>query len=278
MKRCARAENTEQCFRWYSLNPRSIHLRGILGGVLLVALLLSMSEKHIWRWDWQHGVHAWMNCHAVTAADGRQLEAWRWVEGREIRLYVPTTMSAYRAERIADGMRRLVRELQLSIAVTVLPITPRVSAALQCNTATVQGQPSINFDRFCRTLIATRDGHYAEMVIAPATLDGSADTLGEAYFSYGVAVMDARSASGFLARHETGHLLGYHLHDNWPFAVVGYSNPKEWAAALRGHQADPPLMLPSLEGSHLSPRSRDALVSFWHSLERRTGESYFAAN
>jgi len=239
---------------------------------MLAIGIFCVSEKHIWHWDWSYGFHAGYNCQPVKDINGRKVEAWRWVEGREIRLYVPDDMSPTRVDHTAEGIRSLVRDLNLDLHLRVLPLDSRTLAALQRSSQGTGRDYTISFNRLCRNLIATRTGQYAEVIVVKCILDGAADTMGMANFTYGVSLIDERCACGPLARHETGHLLGYHMHDNLPFIVFGYSNP-QWGKIRQGKESS--LMMPAPDSTVLSARSRDALLSFWESLSRRTGQSYF---
>ncbi len=263
-------------YPWYSMNPHSLRWSRIALALLIVLAGFSFSEKHLWRWQWHSGFHAWYNCQSFTDARGRRVEAWRWVEGREIRLYAPSAMSDHRVQRTAEGVRGLIRELNLDIAVRTLPITPRIAATLARHTTRVAGEPSLDVDAFCRDLVATRSGQYAEMIITPGRFNGAEDTLGMAFFNSGTALICEECANDFLARHETGHLLGYHQHDNYPFIVVGYTDVHLGRLVHRSHGeiSDASLMMPQLKDDRLSDRSRDALDSFWHGLEDRTGQNF----
>ncbi len=93
-----------------------------------------------------------------------------------------------------------------------------------------------------------------------------------------MGILNAQLATSFTARHELGHLLGYHMHDTWPLVVLGYDNP-QWASRRRTHSGEyATLMMPDAEGYELSPRARDALIYFWRGLERCTGERYFVTH
>jgi hypothetical protein len=262
-------------YPWYSLNPKSIHAKSIILPILILVLALCFSEKHLWRWDWNYGLHALCNLHPVVDAHGKQVDAWRWVDGQEIRIYVPANLSSRWANDTLRGVQSLVSELHLAVRVQALPEDERIQQAIRQSTTLVAGAPSINFDRLCRVLVATRQGKYAEMVIAPGTIDQSDDTLGMANFTYGTAILNEQCTNRALARHETGHLLGYYMHDDWPFAVFGYKNPQLAKLVHAGKGEEVSLMMPILNNGPLSERSRDAITNFWCCLERHTGRSLF---
>ena len=181
-----------------------------------------------------------------------------------------------RVAKIADGVSSLVNDLHLNITVRTLPMTARVAQAVAASSRGKRLlQRTVNFDTLCRQLIATRDGRYAEVIIAPGMIDGANDTAGMSYFNYGVVLLNDQVACRFIARHETGHLLGYHLHDNWPITILGYPTyTPHWGRFVREGN----LMMPVPQGNDLSPRAHDALISFWQGLEQRTGKRYFTAD
>ena len=57
-----------------------------------------------------------------------------------------------------------------------------------------------------------------EMVYVKGVIDAEPDVMGAALFTYGVGMLNTQGASAFTARHELAHLLGYHLHDTWPWS------------------------------------------------------------
>jgi len=275
MMRCIKTNNLQKPIPWYSLNPRHIRVRRILLPLAILLLLSLCNEKHLWQWAWRDGYHAGFNCQPVVDARGRNIEAWRWVEGKTIRIYTSPYLATGHVRLAAASMRSLVADLGLDVNIELLPLPKRVEDALARSTSMRGHTRWLSFDRLCRELVATRDGAYAEMVYVPEMIDSSPDVTGAAVFKYGVGVLNARQATSFTARHETAHLLGYHMHDTWPLIVLGYSNP-QWAIYQHDHHASEPLMMPNDTGDELSPRSRDALICFWHGLERRTKHHYFA--
>ena len=256
-------------FEAHPISKRWIVLPCVI--ILLVLAAMTVNEKHLWQLDWRAGYDAWYNCRAVPDSHGHSLEAWRWVEGREIRFYAPYGMPRHRVDAMVNGVENLIAELHLDVHVRVLPLPTRVALAMA--RATHPGQPnSLDFNTLCRELVSTRDGRYAEMLITPCDLESSSDTLGMADFRYGVAVLEASTANSMLARHETGHLLGYHLHDNWPYHIFGYT---EHPIKRQHGQEVTYLMMPEPQGDQLSPRSQDALHYFWAGLGTRTEQHYF---
>lgn len=277
MKGTGRQTDRATAIPWYSLNPRYIRLRRIFLPVILFLLLYPCSEKHYWRWAWQHGFHAYANCRPIADARGRQVEAWRWVEGKEIRLYTSAYFPTSRVRLDAANMQDLLDGLGLNITIRILPQPARVSRAIARSVIRKHQQASVSFPRLCRELVASRDGRYAEMVYVPGMIDAEPEVTGSAVFSYGVGILNARLSTCITARHELGHLLGYHMHDSWPLLVLGYANP-QWASRRSKQTGEyQTLMMPDAAGYELSPRSHDALIFFWRGLEQRTGQHYFVA-
>ncbi|MHB9025024.1 MAG: hypothetical protein ACYC7E_12780 [Armatimonadota bacterium] len=273
MQTVQRQQGSRMAPPWYSLDPRSIRASHVLLPILIFFLLVMFSEKHVWQWNWTSGLHAAFNCRHVTGVDGQRYDAWRWVEGREIRVYVTGDKSRKACRTLAYAMQQVSDELGLTLQVSTLPASPRITAALAHSTKIVQGKRQLNFTTLCRELVSTRQGEYAEVVFTPDTIGAGADVVGSALFTYGVAVLDARRATVSTARHEMGHLLGYHLHDTLPFAVFGY--PIYFTHLQHNQRSPRPLMTSWDDGYALSARSRDALVCFWRGLEQRTTRRYF---
>ncbi len=91
------------------MNPRHIRVRHILIPVAIFLLLSLCNEKHLWQWSWQSGYHAYLNCSPIVDARGHRVAAWRWVEGREIRLYTSPLMANSRVRFDAANMQELDR-------------------------------------------------------------------------------------------------------------------------------------------------------------------------
>jgi hypothetical protein len=249
--------------------------RNIVVPLLIIACLVLLAAPTLWRWTWTSGYHARANCRLVADAAGSPVEAWRWVESRHLDLYLPWGLAESRKQAIAGGVRGLIDELELDITVTVRPINYRITRALEDAAAPTYSLKSVDFTRFSALLLASRERPCAEMVVAPYIIGGSWDTLGMASFNTGTALITEQCASANLARHETGHLLGYALHDaHLPHAFDFAFDPR----AGRGDGTvdnGATLMTPHVDGTALSPQSRTALVSFWRGLEQRTGQRFF---
>jgi hypothetical protein len=271
-----REEDGQMRVPWYSLHPRHIRWRVIVITMAAFLLLTAINEKHVWRWSWEHGLHARVNCRAVNDVHGRSVEAWRWVEGREILVYVTPEVNRNTARCVARAIEDLLSELKMPLSLSVQPAPPRVLQAIERSTTGAGDAANIDFMQLCRELVATRRGQYAEVVFAPGIIDRSPDVVGAGLFTYGVILLNAEQATPFTARHEAGHLLGYHLHDDWPIVVLGYHDLMS-EKYLRQDKSHEPLMMPWNRGYALSERSREALIYFWRGLERRTAV-HLAAN
>lgn len=252
---------------------RRLQWRRVLLTVFAIVLLCTITERHVWRWAWADGPFANYNLRTVQDANGRERASWRWVVGREIRCYTLPQGDAFRDLQYVSAIQDLVESLGLDLRVRLLAAPPRVLTAIARSTRGARRAPPVDFDRLCAELNATRDGGYAEVVLMPCVLDRDPEVTGFSDFTQGVAVVRADRASIRTARHEAAHLLGYHLHDNWPVFIFGYPNP--WVEEAFFHtELDEGLMMPTIAGSTLSPRARDAILVFWRRLERETGESY----
>ncbi len=171
MRRTAQRREQGERIPWYTLNPRHIRLRRIFLPILVFLLLYPCSEKHYWRWAWQHGYHAYLNCRPVVDAQGHRLEAWRWVEGKEIRLYTSSYLPTSHVRLDAASMQELIDGLGLDLTVRIMPKPERVTQAIAGSMQHKNGSSPVSFSLLCQHLAATRDGRYAEMVYVPGTVD-----------------------------------------------------------------------------------------------------------
>lgn len=259
---------------WYAMHPRHIRLRRVLLYLLICLALFSVNEKHVWQWAWQDGYHAAYNLRPVKDTEGVKRDAWRWVTGKEIRIYTSPEIADTHVQYAAWSVQELLDTLELDMQVRVMPPPPRVIGALAMSSEGMGADRHVDFDRLCTELISSRKGHYAEIVYARGIIDTDDDVVGAGVFSHGVGMLRTDRATALTARHEVAHMLGYHMHDIWPLAVIGYSNPL-LAKYQHAHDTDDWLMMPYNDGVELSDRSRDALLHFWSRLERETGESLF---
>jgi hypothetical protein len=267
---------TSQKPPWYSLDPRTLSRSGLVRAILIALVLASFSVTPLWRFLWYHRVYAFRNFVKVKDTQGRRVEAWRWIEGREIRIYQMPGISPGEVEEIAAGTRDLLGEVGLSFKVTVEPVPEKVLAAYQASLVekSVQDQPTrcISFDALAAHLIEARSGDpHADMLIVDDPIAETPWAHGMSVFSDGLVVLERSNVTRQLGKHETGHLMGYMMHDTFPLFVIGYP----WEGSPWSRDT---LMVLYGSSDQLSPRARDALYYFWRGLERRTGESYLIKN
>jgi len=111
------------------------------------------------------------------------------------------------------------------------------------------------------------DDPHADVLIVDVPIAESDWAFGMASFTSGVALIGPAGQNAHVAKHETGHLVGYMKHDSWPLFVFGYGG-EGWP-----WERDTLMMLLS-NNSQLSPRARDAIRAFWRRLEERTGNKH----
>ncbi|HEY3417719.1 MAG TPA: hypothetical protein VGM23_12620, partial [Armatimonadota bacterium] len=124
-------------------------------------------------------------------------------------------------------------------------------------------------DRFMELRLDDRGMRYGEMVVVAAPFTDPSWAHGISVFSTGVAVLQDNYGDVSLGRHEGAHLIGYDYHDDQPWYILGYA---EDSVPLR---RDTLMMLMPTENQELSPRARDALLAFWHSLEKLQRTTFF---
>jgi hypothetical protein len=237
--------------------------------IFLIALLLvSFDVAPLWRTLWRWHVYGFFNCATMKDAEGRKREAWRWVEGRAIRVYGAPEVRASAVEQVAEGVRDLLRDAGLDFTVEVRPMPPEVLEAYTACLHTRGNFSYVAFEKLERRLIALRDGDpHADVIVIKARIGEVHWAHGMATFTSGLAVVRYDMAAPEIGKHEAGHLMGYMRHDSQPILVFGY--PWEgwpWRRntlmMLRGTRPD------------LSPRARDALRCFWQGMESKTGRKY----
>lgn len=249
-------------------------LKGLLIALAIGLLLVSFSISPLWRLFWYWPVYSAFNCVKIKDDGGTKREAWRWVEGRTVRIYQHPEV---RGERTADalkGVQALLDDAGLAFQVDVLPMPADIVKAYRSSLVETEdhnGTPAtcLSFRRLQAKLISLRrDDPRADILIINHQISESPWAFAMASFQGGIILMTAEHADFHTAKHETGHLMGYMMHDSFPLFVIGY--PWEGMPSKR----DTLMML--LSGNDkLSPRARDALRSFWRGMESKTGRDDF---
>jgi len=249
---------------WYSMNPR-VALRS--KWVLAVLLLALFSIVPLWRLGWYFPIYAARNFLPVRDAHGHWQKAWRWVTGKEIRVYVAPGVRPKQAEIIADGARALMHDADLDFTVNVLPLPANVREAYEASLVdkTVNGtrQRCIDFGKLESHLIELHAGDpHADMLVVKEPLADCWWAHGMATFTSGVGVLEDNNVDFHLGKHESCHLVGYLYHDSLPAFVIGYP----WEGFPWNRDT---LMMLYSPSTTLSPRAHDALRYFWRGMEHR---------
>jgi hypothetical protein len=257
---------------WYSLNPRVLSHSRLLRGVLIGLVLASVSITSLWRLLWYYPVYSNRNFAGVTDAQGKRVEAWRWVEGKEIRIYALPGIKPALAKEAAAGVREMLHDTRLNLQVVICPASKEVLSAYQASLEKkdVNGQQTqcVSFDKLAAHLVELRgEQPHADVLIVDKPIAEYWWAHGMSVFSKGLVVLEVDSLDARLAKHESAHLLGYMMHDSFPLFVLGY--PWEGWPTNRNT-----LMMLYSSSNDLSPRARDAIHSFWSGLEKRTGKKY----
>lgn len=260
--------------RWYSLNPRHLSRSRFMRVVLLAIVLYAFSIVPLWCLLWYFPVYGLYDFLPVTDMHNHHVAAWHWIEGHSLRVYYLPGIKPAKAEIIAAGARELLHDTGLQFTVTTMPAPPAIQAAYaaSCEEKTVNGskQRCVNFGKLEKHLVSlrTKDPH-ADMLVVDTPISEYWWAHGMATFVSGVAVFEAMNVDTNLGKHETGHLMGYLLHDSQPLFVIGY----RWEGWPWSRHT---LMMLTGDDSQLSPRASDALHYFWRGIEDRTGKRYLA--
>ena len=273
----AMAVDTPGCTpRWYTFEwralPRSRWLRIVLTSMLGCLLLYSVSFAPLWRLNWYYPVYSASNFSAVRDSQGQRHRGGVWVRSREIRVYQLPQVRDGQAKIIAGGTRALIDELGLRFTVTVLPVPDEVLQAYRASLVkkSVNGETQlcVSFTDLQSRLLTLRGrDQRADMLVVTHPIAEAWWAHGMASFNSGLALLQQDNVSFHLGKHESGHLLGYMLHDSFPLFVFGYAgegNP--WTRDS--------LMMLYGNRNALSPRAHDALSAFWRGMSNRQGIRY----
>lgn len=259
---------------WYSLHPRALRQSRMLRAVLIALLLFSFSVAPLWRAAWYVPIYAYRDFLPTRDDVGHFEAAWHWIDGHEIRIYAMPGIRQRDIEETARGVQAMVDDIGLNFRVRAMPLPPAIAAAYQqsLETRRINGQPStcVRFSRLASHLISRRGGDpHADVLLVNEPLAEATFAFGMGDFTPGLSVIRGDCTSYHVAKHETGHLLGYLYHDNYPLFVFGY------AGELAIPTAKQTLMMMTGDDNTLSPRARDALHSFWRGMEARSHRRYF---
>lgn len=254
--------------------PRRRSARRLLVLILVAVCLPSFSVAPLWRLLWRWPVYSAGNRLAVRDTRGVKRPAWRWIEGRAIRVYVLPHLRETDAIAAAEDMRSLLQDAGLDLSVEARAMPPELleawRASLREKTLDGRRVTHVSFRALESRLCELRDGDpHADVFVVDVPVEECEWAQGMASFRSGLCFLQRANLNRHLARHEVCHLVGYMQHDNFPIFVLGY--PWEgWP-----WQRNTLMMLLGTE-DRLSPRARDALHAFWRGMENRTGRKFIA--
>jgi hypothetical protein len=234
----------------------------------LAALPFCFSARPLWQFAWRQGLYTITSFTAEKTASGGKVAGGAWRTSKRIRVYgMPDASPRVVAEAHA-GMKSLVDELGLDIAVELAEAPPDAVAAYR-DAQVSPGGDAVDFDRFAALRLDQRGATYGEMVVFDGHFSDPAWAWGISSFRPGLAMLTETHSDANLGRHEGAHLIGYNKHDDFPWYVLGYREKSSPAAR------DTLMMLLPTGADALSDRARDALLNFWRGLERRDNTRYF---
>jgi len=252
---------------WYALDLRRLLLKRILPIVLIALVVISFSIVPLWRLCWYFPIYSARNFSPVADTRGQKQSAWRWVVGKEIRVYTLTPTNTHQAETIAQGVRALLRDSGLDFTVKVRPIPREVLDAYNASLlkTPVEGaeRECVSFAKLESRLIELHAGDlHADILVVNRPIAECWWAHGMATFNSGLALLEEEYVSPQLGKHESCHLLGYQMHDDFPLYVLGYRG--------EAHPWNRDTLMMLLGNSDtLSERDFDALHYFWRSMEKR---------
>jgi len=254
---------------------RGLLFRGTIWGLLIALCIFGFSVAPLWRLLWRLPVYSARNCISVKDVDGHSREAWRWVEGRTIRVSQVPGVPEGTDAKLAEGVRELLLDAGLDIQVEVKPVSQDILDAYNASLIEREdnGRSSrlVSMNGLSSRLIALRDGDPHADVLAVDTQIAESDwAFAMASFSTGTVLLTPSGHNARTAKHETAHLVGYMMHDSFPLFVFGYG----WEGWPGERNT---LMMLLSDSTELSPRARDAIRSFWRRLEKRTEQTFLRA-
>jgi hypothetical protein len=241
-------------------------------GLLLLTVAVTFSIAPLWRLCWSLPVCS-VGCFVkVKDSGGQAREAWRWVEGKTIRVYQLPHLARDYTGPIAEGVRELLDDAGLDFEVQVRPLPPTILKAYRASLREEEEhgrrQTYLSFEDFQSRLIEMRGNDpRADVLIIDVPLHKTRWAYGIGLFRSGLVVIQQSTAGKGMGKHEAGHLMGYQMHDNVPLFVFGYP----WEGWPWNRDT---LMILASRSTELSPRARDALRAFWEGMERRTGGTF----
>lgn len=199
-----------------------------------------------------------------TAAD--------WISGKEIRVFAMPGINDNALHCVRDGVESLVDEVGLDIRVNAY----QIDDATRNMVNGYVGRNGLDYESLVRALAVEkyrrpefRGRQHADVLITKEFFDDDKISWGDSRFYTGTILLalpgDRQKNLGYLkniARHEAGHLLGYHLHHE-DIDVPELDNSPSC------------LMSPSVPSDYICDKCFVGIDSFWKGLENLTGDNYF---
>ncbi|MBI3922977.1 MAG: hypothetical protein HY318_16265 [Armatimonadetes bacterium] len=235
--------------------------------LLFFLLCLCFTVRPVWEWSWRSGPSAWINRRPVKDDRGVKHEVWRWGEGREIWIYPEGEDAKSSLPDVTAGVKAAVHDAEVDLKVVTLSQPPDYTREA-FSKALVQrkGETCFDYWRYAKTLARVRTEAHADVLVMNHSFRSPYWAHGMAVFDYGLAVVAGMWGDTHTAKHEAIHVLGYHMHDDFPLWVLGYPD-EPWGCFLTGRPREEGLMVLLGKDDHLRQRTRAALREFWNVLQ-----------
>jgi len=215
----------------------------------------------------------------------KRYEGWRWIEGKEIRLFTDGSVREEAVKPVVAGINELIDDLDLDLKVNYyrkFSDHPSVTEPIRLS----MENGKLDGEKLGRYFMAEtwrqppNGKQHADALVTNRILKVGGENFGQSTFSIGYIVMSLTDGTNNpkdkrdrqdpdmynlvrkIAKHEAGHLLGYNKHHDF-CSVEGYDEP------------DDCLMYWRCSTDEICPKCKDALVGLWEGLEKKTGKKYF---
>ena len=211
----------------------------------------------------------------VMDIDGKNYSASDWIKGKEIRVFLMPNVNAQVVGHAIAGIQDMINDIELDFSV-------KYYGSLE--SAVNQVKQAINYSgriegETLQKIVLSEDfrkpelggSQHADVFITDRYLALGDENWGQSEFSGGYMILalngGRQNSLDFIrniAKHETGHLLGYaEHHSGFGTNVKGYSSVSDcnmdWQASTRV----------------TCDKCKAAITAFWRGIEYRTRERYF---
>lgn len=226
-----------------------------------------------WKNQWQMYATSLLSIQQ-KGIDGNYYRGFEWIFGKEIRVFRMPDVSENVGKIVVQGIFDMINEIGLKIRINYLANHP--SAIEQVMEAT-EHNGMVDDEKLSNIQLAEKwrnqkyggSPHADVVIINRPILMGNGNWWGSTFTGAGsttISVFGKRQeALGFIrnvAKHETGHLLGFDEHHD-DAKVDGYKEPQD---CLMYHRSTT---------QYLCDRCKDALRSIWMEIEKKAGISFF---